>query len=764
MPSGGQNDDVFDGNPGVSDNFDGSGGSDTISYITSPRGVSINLAAGATFDGVTFDFLSSIENAVGSDFNDTLQGDAGSNRLDGSGGNDTVSYASSTRGVSINLAAGATFDGVTFDFLSSIENAAGSDFNDTLQGDAGSNRLDGGAGDDTVSYAASNRAVTIDLAAQATYDGVVGDVLASIENAIGSQFDDSIQGGYGSNRLDGGAGNDTVFYAASTRAMTINLATQIADDGMFVDTLVSIENVQGTNFNDVIVGDAGNNTIDGGAGGSDTLQGGGGSDTVSYGHASQGVSINLAAGATFDGVTFDLLSSIENAVGSDFNDTLQGDAGSNRLDGSGGNDTVSYASSTRGVSINLAAGAAFDGVTFDFLSSIENAVGSDFNDTLQGGVGSNRLDGGAGDDTVNYAASNHAITLDLASEYAYDGNSYDTLISVENVEGTGFNDLIYGDFKNNVIDGGAGGSDTIYGGDGTDTISYSSASQGVSVNLAAGATYDGVTFDFLNSIENVVGSKFNDSLQGNSGSNLFDGGAGTDTLSYTSSARELNVYLGSNSISDGNATDYYSNIESIVGSGLYDRFVVSGSDFGSVKNIDGSGGLDTLDLAGSNITTILYNGINVNLASHYVYADVSQPRVPQLGFSIYNVENVNGSNLYDYIVGDDADNIINGGGGTPIFSRPIGRSGDILTGNGGNDTFVFVMGQANGDTITDFQGNGPSAGDRLEFRGFGTAEQGATLTQINATQYSINSADGKVHEVINLTNSAVINSSDYTFV
>ena len=60
-----------------------------------------------------------------------------------------------------------------------------------------------------------------------------------------------------------------------------------------------------------------------------------------------------------------------------------------------------------------------------------------------------------------------------------------------------------------------------------------------------------------------------------------------------------------------------------------------------------------------------------------------------------------------------------------------GRGGnDELFGNAGNDTFVFVAGQANGDSIDDFAGNGASLGDDLMFVGYGTLDQGVRLPKL----------------------------------
>ena len=88
----------------------------------------------------------------------------------------------------------------------------------------------------------------------------------------------------------------------------------------------------------------------------------------------------------------------------------------------------------------------------------------------------------------------------------------------------------------------------------------------------------------------------------------------------------------------------------------------------------------------------------------------------------------------------------------------------MLAGGGNNDTFVFRAGEANGDTVTDFAGNGTSAGDQLQFLGYGTAAQGASFIQIDSTHWQINSADSLVHDVLTFSNAAAIHSSDFLFV
>jgi VCBS repeat-containing protein len=103
--------------------------------------------------------------------------------------------------------------------------------NDVLDGGLGKNLIDGGDGVDTVSYQSAKAGVTVDLS-QAGYQDTKGaglDKLVSIENLIGSNYDDKligdahdniIQGGAGNDRLGGGLGNDTLIGGAGDDILT----------------------------------------------------------------------------------------------------------------------------------------------------------------------------------------------------------------------------------------------------------------------------------------------------------------------------------------------------------------------------------------------------------------------------------------------------------------------------------------------------------------------------------------------------------------
>ena len=704
---GGDGDDLLDGGVGVdtldggigndmliggagADKLTGGAGIDTVDYSASTAGVTVNLTTGAATGGdAQGDTLATIENSIGSAFDDVLTGDAGVNTLDGGAGNDVLAggagadvliggagvdmadYSAATAGVTVNLTSGTASDG---DVLSGIENLKGSAFNDVLTGNASANVLDGGAGND---------------------------ILA---------------GGAAADTLIGGAGVDTADYAAATAGVTANLATGLASDG---DTFSGIENLVGTAFDDVLNGDAGVNTLDGGAGndvlaggaGADVLIGGAGVDTADYSVATAGVTVSLATGVASDG---DVLSSIENLKGSSFNDVLAGNAGANVLNGGAGVDTADYSTATAGVSVNLTTGLAADG---DVLSNIENLKGSTFDDVLTGDAGVNTLDGGAGNDalvggagadvliggagvdTADYSAANAGVTVNLATGTASDG---DVLSGIENIKGSAFDDVLTGNAVANVLDGGAGNdvlagaaaADILIGGSGVDTADYSLATAGVVASLGTGTASDG---DMLSGIENLTGSAFNDVLAGDAGINILDGGAGNDVLvgsagadtlvggagidtaDYSVATVGVIVNLATGTASDG---DTLSDVENLIGSAFND--VLIGNAVANVLDggagddlVAGGAAADTL-IGGAGVDTVDYSASTISVSVNMATGAASD------GDVLSGFENLKGSAFDDILTGDAGANVVDGGSGNDALAG--GAGADTLIGGAGFDT------------------------------------------------------------------------------
>lgn len=349
--------------------------------------------------------------------------------------------------------------------------------NDIMDGGAGADLMDGGTGTDTATYETSQAGVTVDLASGTGRGGdAEGDKLVSIENLTGSRFADRLIGDGGSNvlvglagadRLDGGGGVDRASYVASDAGVYVDLSAGYGKGGHAEgDTLTRIENVDGSSFDDTLIGDGGANTLNGGNG-DDTLKGGGGADVLSGGMG---------------------------------NDVLMGGAGADTMNGGAGVDTASYSESGTGVVIDLGAAVqynywAISDASGDVLTSIENVVGSAFADqitgdsgdnTIEGGAGHDTMSGGDGVDTLSYASSNAGVGIWLELGAGLGGHAQgDSFSGFENVIGSAHGDVIVGSDGHNVIHGGDGddvirgghGIDEIYGGAGNDTFWFDQSDQ-----------------------------------------------------------------------------------------------------------------------------------------------------------------------------------------------------------------------------------------------------------------------------------------------
>jgi Ca2+-binding RTX toxin-like protein len=146
-----------------------------------------------------------------------------------------------------------------------------------------------------------------------------------------------------------------------------------------------------------------------------------------------------------------------------------------------------------------------------------------------------------------------------------------------------------------------------------------------------------------------------------------------------------------------------------------------------------------------------------------IFSTVSQtlePNVETLVLQGTGNLSADGNLAANKLYGNDGDNLLNGQDGADMLN---GRAGhDTIIGGLGNDTFVFAAGQADGDTVVDFDDGGPFASaDSLQFVGYGA---GATFSQNDATHWQIDFNGGASHEVITFLNGAAIQQSDVVFV
>jgi Ca2+-binding RTX toxin-like protein len=191
---------------------------DTADYSTSGSTVAVNLAAKTSSGGQGADTLfDSVENVNGSNYNDTLTGDGGPNKISGFGGNDTI------------------VGGADNDHL------FGADGDDTIRGEDGNDEVNGGAGIDTASYTNAPAAVIVDLSlynASAT-GGAGNDWLSLTENVTGSGFPDKVTGSAVANVLLGGGGNDTLLGLGGPDKLDGQNGVDSVDGGIDVDTCIA---------------------------------------------------------------------------------------------------------------------------------------------------------------------------------------------------------------------------------------------------------------------------------------------------------------------------------------------------------------------------------------------------------------------------------------------------------------------------------------------------------------------------------------------
>jgi Ca2+-binding RTX toxin-like protein len=309
---------------------------------------------------------------------------------------------------------------------------------------------------------------------------------------------------------------------------------------------------------------------------------------------------------------------------------------------------------------------------------------------------------------------------DKASGLVIDnGGDIGYLFAKENgaVDGAGREDHLYGSTGSELLSGfggndyleGGAGDDDLYGDDGIDTAGYESSDDAVTVTLLTGQGRGGhAEGDWLYDIENLIGSRFDDLLEGGEAANRLDGGAGNDTLigggggdalvggegddtaSYETSLASVSVNLGTGTATGGDAAgDAFDSIEHLTGSNFNDTLAGTGN--GSV--LTGLNGDDTYVVTHADDRVIeAENGGNDTIkigVSHTLAEDQHIENLTLTGTD--DIDGV-GNNLDNRIQGNSGDNILQGMAGDDILLSPGGNN--TLEGGKGNDILVTADSEA----------------------------------------------------------------------
>lgn len=452
----------------------------------------------------------------GEDGDDFLVDVYGLNLIFGGSGNDYIynvqnQYAGASSILSI------AHGGAGDDFI--VGGAAfGDEGNDTLQGSDSLDALDGGDGDDMIILTNSlgqeldtvfggagtdtlvlSYGVSGDLAAlqsAASIERVVSEnpyefVRASTEflssvnyiSAPGLAITNAGTVTFGANSTLALAGDGSIFQISIESAgVSLDLTGQVGTGPFLLTASEFGSTIFGSEGLDYIFGSNSNDNLNGG-GGDDQITGSLGNDIVDGG---DGTDVYFVSG---DLAEFTIFRNEFGGFTLIDNDIVNGDEGTDTLSNVEtiyfSSEVFDLANSTIGViktgtfGIDVLNGTVYDD-TISGLAGNDTLLGGLGNDILNGGKGNDILNGGGGIDTASYVHATSAVKADLGitgvQNTGTDGR--DQLISIENLTGSAFNDILSGNGVANVLSGGngndtlsgKGGNDILAGGAGNDTL------------------------------------------------------------------------------------------------------------------------------------------------------------------------------------------------------------------------------------------------------------------------------------------------------
>ena len=544
---------------------------------------------------------------------------------------------------------------------------------------------------------------------------------AGADTLNGGSDNDLLTGGAGNDTINGGGGSlDVAVFSGNRAAYTVSVSggvtTVSGPDG--TDSLTNVERLQFADQTTNAAGDPLDGAING-TGAADALNGDGGANTI-------------------------------NGLGGD--DVITGGAGNDTIDGGSGTDTAVFSGERAGYTVSTVGGTTTvtgpDGT--DTLTTVERLQFSDVT-LIVGAGGGQYIVGTGGPDTIGGTDFADEILAGAGDDAITGGTGNDAIDG-----GDGTDTAVFAGERAGYTVSTVGGTTTVTGPDGTDTITTVERLQFTDVTLIVGAgggqyvvgtggadTIGGTDFD-----DEILAGAGDDAITGGTGNDAIDGGDGTDTAVFAGERAGYTISTtgGVTTVTGPDGTDTLTNVEQLQFSdGLYDLAGdliddsingTSGPDTldgdGTDNTINGLDGDDILGGAGGNDTLnggagddvldggagndALNGGDGVDTVS---YASASAGATVQLAKTndqntigagrdtLSSIENLTGSAFRDYFTGDAGDNVLSdtlggndrfiGGAGNDTLS--IERSGN------GAATEVTLTGGIGDDTMT-FNGNG----------------------------------------------------------
>lgn len=345
--------------------------------------------------------------------------------------------------------------------------------------------------------------------------------------------------------------------------------------------------------------------------------------------------------------------------------------------------------------LTLAAGTT-TALDYDGGQGDASIVASDSNDTLVGGYGADILRAGAGDDLVYSTYANSSNDDDPDWLFGASGN--DSLRAGTNdtaFGGTG-NDTLIADDEQVEMHGDAGndflqasrGSDILDGGSGSDTVSFEDTYSDLTVSLTLRSFQDtgGSDSDSLTSFENVIGGSGDDTLVGTTDANIIEGAVGDDSLNGGGGGRDTASYA---SEDDNVAVDLRLTAQDTGGAGV-DTLVGFVNLIGGSGNDTLTGGVGANVIEGGDGADVINGRIGVDLAD-YSHAEA---RV-QVSLAVRGPQNTLGAGTDTLISMEDlrGSAFADGLSGSAAPNRISGLDGnDIIVGAANNDTLTGGLG------------------------------------------------------------------------